>query len=216
MKILEKEGKTFSSRQGRRIHSSYQGILNNRYNINDRSIRHFPSKSTPYPQNFCHELSLVSREIDYLDKIKNSQSSQNLRNITLINMLGSKPKSPDYIYVLVGSNNDLSVTVSLKGTETECECYQLVGSLHKTIYLLKVELKDKQATINNFADIIKNFTVNDTKKDGSHEQKVMKVLNKDNDDDIVREMLHIDQLHYQFQKLKDQPIQQIHLTFLLA
>lgn len=82
--------------------------------------------------------------------------------------------------------------------------------------MLKVELKDKQATINNFADIIKNFTVNDTKKDGSHEQKVMKVLNKDNDDDIVREMLHIDQLHYQFQKLKDQPIQQIHLTFLLA
>ena len=120
-------------------------------------------------------------------------------------MLGSKPKSPDYIYILVGSNNDLSVTVALKGTETESECYQLVGSLHKTIYLLKVELKDKQTTINNFADIIKNFTVNDTKKDGSHEQKVMKVLNKDNDDDIVREMLHIDQLHYQFQKLKDQP-----------
>ena len=82
--------------------------------------------------------------------------------------------------------------------------------------MLKVELKDKQAKINNFADIIKNFTVNDTKKDGSHEQKVMKVLNKDNDNDIVREMLHIDQLHYQFQKLKDQPIQQIHLTFLLA
>ena len=82
--------------------------------------------------------------------------------------------------------------------------------------MLKVELKDKQATINNFADIIKNFTVNDTKKDGSHERKVMKVLNKDNDDDIVREMLHIDQLHYQFQKLKDQPIQEIHLTFLLV
>ena len=72
--------------------------------------------------------------------------------------------------------------------------------------MLKVELKDKQATINNLLDFIKNLTVNENKLDGSHELQAVKVCSKDNDDDgIVRELLQIDQFHHRLQKLKDQP-----------
>ena len=63
--------------------------------------------------------------------------------------------SADYIDIPGGSNDGLSVTVAHKSTETESECYQLVSSLRETIDLLKIELKDKQATINNLLDIIK-------------------------------------------------------------
>ena len=55
-------------------------------------------------------------------------------------------------------------------------------------------------------DVIKNFTVNENKNDGSREQPVLKVHNKGNDDDdIVRELLQINQIHHRFQKLKNQP-----------
>ena len=51
--------------------------------------------------------------------------------------------SADYIDIAVGSNDEFSVTIAHKSTETESEYYQLVGSLRETIDLLKVELKDK-------------------------------------------------------------------------
>ena len=55
-------------------------------------------------------------------------------------------------------------------------------------------------------DIIKKFTGNENKKDGSREQQAIKVRNKGNDDDDnVRELLQIDQLHHRLQKLKEQP-----------
>lgn len=57
-----------------------------------------------------------------------------------------------------------------------------VGSLCNTIDLLKVEIKDKQARINNLMDTTKDFTVNENKKDGSHEPQAIKVRNKSNDD----------------------------------
>ena len=60
-----------------------------------------------------------------------------------------------------------------------------VGSLCNTIDLLKVEIKDKQARINNLMDTTKDFTVNENKKDGSHEPQAIKVRNKSNNDDIV-------------------------------
>ena len=60
----------------------------------------------------------------------------------------------------------------------EIECYQLVGSLREFIDLLKAELKYKQSTINNLLDIIKNFTVNEYKKDGSCEQEAIKYATK--------------------------------------
>lgn len=77
--------------------------------------------------------------------------------------------------------------------------------MSKTIDLLKVELKDKQATINNLFNIIKNLTVNENKIDRRHKQQAIKVRNEGNDDDIVRELLQIDQFHHRLQKLKDQP-----------
>ena len=53
---------------------------------------------------------------------------------------------------------------------SEPECYKLVGPLRKIFDLLKVEPGDKQATINYFIGIIKNFSVNEnTKKNGSRE-----------------------------------------------
>lgn len=70
--------------------------------------------------------------------------------------------------------------------------------------MLQVELKEKQAAINNLLDIIKNFAVNENKKDGSREQQPIKIHNKGHNDDIMTELLQIDQLHHQFQKLKDQ------------
>ena len=78
--------------------------------------------------------------------------------------------SANYVYIAVGSNNSLSDTVAHKSRETESECFQLVGSLHETIDLLKVELKDKQATIINFINIIKYVTVNEIKINVSREQ----------------------------------------------
>ena len=54
-------------------------------------------------------------------------------------------------------------------------------------------------------EIIKNFTVNENKKDESREQQAIKIPNKGNDDFIVRELLQIDQLHNRLQKSKDQP-----------
>ena len=78
--------------------------------------------------------------------------------------------SANYIDIAVGSNNSLSDTVAHKSTETESECFQLVGSLHETTDLLKIELKDKQATIINFINVIKYVTVNEIKINGSREQ----------------------------------------------
>ena len=69
--------------------------------------------------------------------------------------------STNYIYIAVGSNNGFSDTVAHNSTETESECYELVGSLHETINLLKIELKHKQAALINFINIINSFTLNE-------------------------------------------------------
>ena len=45
--------------------------------------------------------------------------------------------------------------VAYKSKKTESEFHKLVGSLREIIDLLKVELKDKQATIINLLDIVK-------------------------------------------------------------
>ena len=66
-----------------------------------------------------------------------------------------------YINSAVGSNDGLSVMVTLESTETEAAFYQLVGLLRETSDLLKAEIKDKQA-INNSIDT-KNVTKNEIK-----------------------------------------------------
>ena len=72
---------------------------------------------------------------------------------------------------VVGTNDDLFVMVANKGTETESDCYQLIATLHETISLLKDELRNKQVTIDNLIDVIKNFTVIGNKYTRNKEQE---------------------------------------------
>ena len=112
--------------------------------------------------------------------------------------------SSDCIDIVTGSNDGLFATVAHKKTEIESECHQLVGSFRETIDFVKAELKYKLAAINNLTEIIK-ITVNEINADESRELQTIKVCNKGNDNDLVSKMLHTDQLHHRFQKLKDQP-----------
>ena len=80
-----------------------------------------------------------------------------------------------------------------------------VSELHPCrLGITQLELKDKQARIDNFEifEILKNFTVNQNKKDESREQQAIKVRNKSNDYDIVRAFLEIDKFYHRFQKIK--------------
>ena len=43
---------------------------------------------------------------------------------------------------------DLAIKVANKCTVADSECCQIVGSLCRTVDLLQVELKDKQASLN--------------------------------------------------------------------
>ena len=70
LEILEKEGKVINkpSMKGNSFFLP-KGNLNSSCNINDRSVRQFPISTPPCSQDFCNELSLISEEIDSLDKI---------------------------------------------------------------------------------------------------------------------------------------------------
>ena len=57
-------------------------------------------------------------------------------------------------YVDSKDNENLFVTVTNKRTKTDGKCHQLIGTLCKTISLLKDELRDKQVTINNPIDVL--------------------------------------------------------------
>ena len=59
----------------------------------------------------------------------------------------------------VGTNDDLFVMMTNKGTETDSNCHQLIGIIRKTMSFLKDELMNKQVTIDNLIDIIENFKV---------------------------------------------------------
>ena len=49
--------------------------------------------------------------------------------------------------------------VANKGTNTDSDCHQLIGTLRETIPLFMDEHRNKQVTIDNLKDVIKNFTV---------------------------------------------------------
>ena len=63
----------------------------------------------------------------------------------------------------VGTNDNLFLMMANKGTETDSDCHQLIATLRETISLLKDELRNKQVTIDNLIDVIKNFTVLENK-----------------------------------------------------
>ena len=83
-----------------------------------------------------------------------------------------------------------------KGTETDCDCHQLIGILHETISLLKDELMNKQVTIDNLIDVVKNFTVIENKYTRNKEQEP-NVSSKEKNDAVV-ELLEVDELHHRF------------------
>ena len=177
LKILEKEGKIIN-KLSKKGYSFFlpKGNLNSKFNINDRSSRKFPSSTPPCSQDFCHELSLISEEIDSMDKIVNqsieSFRQDNPNEYISIEAQTCNQLSADYINIAVGPNDVFSVMVVHKGAGTEFECYRLVDSLCETIDLLKVELKDKGATISNLYNIFKNLTVNENKLDGSRDESM--------------------------------------------
>ena len=71
----------------------------------------------------------------------------------------------------VGTNDDLFVMVANEGTETDRDSHQLIATLHESISLLKDELRNKQVTIDNLIDVIKNFTVIGNKYTRNKEQE---------------------------------------------
>ena len=61
--------------------------------------------------------------------------------------------------------------VANKARETDSDCHQLIATLRETISLLKDELRNKQVTIDNLIDVIKNFTVIGNKYTRNKEQE---------------------------------------------
>ena len=89
-KFLRKKEKSLISRKRRGVHSFYQKVISSAV-INSTIV---PYQSNPWQysfQDFRKELPLPSEEIHSLDETL-SQSTQRLRQDTLINMLASKPK----------------------------------------------------------------------------------------------------------------------------
>ena len=109
----------------------------------------------------------------------------------------------EYVDSGVGTNDNLFVMVAITGTGTDSDCHQLIATLRETIFLLKDELRNKQVTIDNLIDVIKNFTVIENKYTRNKEQDT-NVSSKEKND-VVGELLEIDELHHRFQKLTDQP-----------
>ena len=103
----------------------------------------------------------------------------------------------------IGTNDDLVVMVPNKGTENDSNCHQLITSLRETISLLNDELRNKQVTIDNLIDVIKNFMVIENKYTRNKEQDT-NVSSKERNY-VVGKLLEIDELHHRFKKLTDQP-----------
>ena len=144
-------------------------------NSSDISYNQFPSSTPSCPQNLGHDLSIISEEIEALDKIIN----QSLQCITRdpikvcisIETQTGNVSSTEYVGSEIGTNGDLFVMVANKGTETDRDCHQLIGTLREITSLLKDELRNKQVTIDNLTDAIKNFTVVEKTNVGSKEKK---------------------------------------------
>ena len=122
-----------------------------------------PISTTSCCQDFGHDLSIISEEIEALDKIIN-QSLQCItrdppKECVSIETQTGDVSSAKYVDSGVVTNDDLFVTVANNGTEINSECHQLIGKLRETISLLKDELRHKLVAINNLIDVIKNFTV---------------------------------------------------------
>ena len=125
-------------------------------------------------ENLGHELFIISEEIEALDKIINQSlhciTGSSTKECVIIEAQRGGISSIEYVDSVVGTNDDLFVMVANKGTETDSNCHQLICTVRK-ISLLKDELKNKQVTIDNLIDVIKNFTVIGNKYTRNKEQE---------------------------------------------
>ena len=152
-------------------------------NSGDISYNQFPSSTPSCPQDLGHDLTIISEEVEALDKIIN----QNLQCITRdppkecgsIETQTDDAWSAEYVNSGVGTNDDLFFTVANKCTGTDNDYHQLIGTLRETISLLKDELRNRQLIIDNLIDVIKNFTFNEKKYIRNKEQET-NVCSKEN------------------------------------
>ena len=119
-------------------------------NSSDISYNQFPSSTPSYPQNLGHDLSIISEEIEALDKIINRSLQCITRDATKesvsIETQTGGVSSTEYVDFGIGTNDDIYFMVANKGTENDSDCHQLIGTLGETISLLKDELRNKQVT----------------------------------------------------------------------
>ena len=143
-------------------------------NSSDISYNQFRISTPSCPPDLGNKLSIISEEIDVLDKIINPSLQCITRDpskecvSTETQTDGVSPA--EYVDTGVGSNEDLFDTVASKGTETYSDYHQLIGTLRKTVSLLKDEIRNKQVTTDNLIDLIKNFTVIENKYTKNKEQ----------------------------------------------
>ena len=138
-----------------------------RFSSSEISCNQFPSSTPSCPQNLGHDLSIISEEIEALDKIINRSLQCITRDATKesvsIETQTGGVSSTEYVDFGIGTNDDIYFMVANKGTENDSDCHQLIGTLRETISLLKDELRNKQVTIDNLTDVIKNLTVIENK-----------------------------------------------------
>ena len=102
--------------------SSYTSV-----NSSDISYNQFPRSTLSCPQDLGHDLSIISEEIEALDKMIN-QSPQCIardppKECVSIETRTGDASSAEYVDSRVGTNDDLFVTVANKGTEPGSDCH---------------------------------------------------------------------------------------------
>ena len=106
-------------------------------NSSEISCNQFPSSIPSCPQNLGHDLSIISEEIEALDKIIDLSLQCITRDptkecVSIETQMGDE-SSTEYVDSGVGTNDDLFAMVANKGTETDSDCHQLIGTLHETM-----------------------------------------------------------------------------------
>ena len=119
-------------------------------NSSDISYNQFLSSTPSCPEKLEHDLSIITEEIEALDKIINQSlqciTRDSTKECVSIETQTGDVSSTEYVDSGVGTNGDLFVIAANKGTETDSDCHQFIGILRETISLLKDELRNKQVT----------------------------------------------------------------------
>ena len=151
LRTLEIEGE-IANKPSKKGNSFFSSKCNSYTSVNssDISYNQFPSSTPSCPQNLGHHLSIISEEIEALDKIINQSlqciTRDSTKECVSIETQTGDVSSTEYVDSRVGTNNDLFVMVVNKGTQTDSDCHQLIGTLRETISLLK----DEGATSKHF------------------------------------------------------------------